>query len=254
MSQPPWDTRRGGQFVSGKHFVTSPAHWITEESATKQHPLGAKLCVGDSVFRYCKANEALSAGKLATAVADSDAEDTVTVAHAIGTADLTITAASAITANQYEDGVLIVDEGTGAGNTYDIAENAAIDSSSTGTVTIYGGLKVAWSTSDTDVVLVQSPYVVQEANKDQKETPICVPRIAVTEAYYFWGQTRGLCGVLQDEAEGNNAGQRLLTIGSSVDGTVESQDAAGEAIVGMRLFDAANDEDAKYQPVMLMLD
>lgn len=250
----PWDTRTGGVFTSGPEVTTSPAHGILEESSSKCHPLGTVLRVGPDVYRYCKASEALAAGNLATAVADSDAEDTVTVAHPISTTGVTVTAASAIAANQYEDGKLIVDEGTGAGNTYNVKDHLAISNAETGTINIYDGLKVAWSTSDTDIVLVQSPYVVQESNADQKETPICVPRIAVTSGYYFWGQTRGLCGVLQDEAEGNAAGQRLLTIGSSTAGSVESYDGAGEAIVGMRLFDAANDEDAKYQPAMLLLD
>lgn len=250
----PWDGRLGGQFVSGKGETEAPAHWITEESDVKCHPLGTRLVVGPNIYRYCKSSEALSAGKLCTAVADSDAEDTVTVAHPIGTTALTVTAATDITADQYEDGVLIVDEGTGAGNTYDILSNAAITSAATGTVNIYGGLKVAWATADTDIVLCTSPYVVQESNSDQVETPICVPRIAVSSGYYFWGQTRGLCGVLQDEAQGNAAGTRMVTIGSSQGGAVESYDGAGETCVGHRYFDNASDEDAKYQPVMLLLD
>ena len=249
----PWDGRLGGQFISGGDIVSSPKHWITEESEEKGHKLGSLLRVGGNWYAYCKSSEALAAGKLCAAVADSDAEDTVTVAHPIGTTAITVTAATTITANQYEDGVLIVDEGTGAGNTYDIASNAAITSAATGVVNIYGGLAVAFAIADTDIVLCTSPYVVQLANTEQTETPICVPRIAVSSGYYFWGQVSGLVGLLQDEASGNNSAQRLLTIGSSVTGAVEAQDLAGEAVVGMRYFDAADDEDAKYQPAILTL-
>lgn len=250
----PWGTRTGGIHISSGSRVEAPAQGIYEQSTVKNHRLGDVLVVGDKMFRYCVAGENLTAGHLCTVKFDSDAEDTVTVAHPIGTLQVTVTAASAITANQYADGLLIVDEGTGAGNSYRIKEHPAIGNGETGVVTLYDPLVVAWSTSDTDIELVQSPFVVQDANADQKETPACVPLIAVTSGNYFWGQTRGIAGVLQDEAEGNAAGERLLTIGSSTDGSVEDYDGAGEAIVGMRLRDAADDEDAKYQPIMLLLD
>jgi len=242
-----------GVNLSGPGVVTCPAHSIYEASSTKRHKLGDRLYVGPDEYRYCYASEGLSAGKQCTTKFDSDAEDTVTVAHAIGVYDVTVTAASAITANQYADGILVVDEGTGAGNTYNVKEHAAIGSSKTGTVTLYSPLVVAWSASDTDIELVTSRYIVQESNTGQVETPVCVPRIAVTSGYYFWGQTRGICGVLQDAAQGNAAGQRLLAIGSSTAGAVEDFDAVGEAVVGMRLRQGA-DEDAKYQAILLTLD
>ena len=245
---------REGSNVSGSVPITAPAHSIYLESENQKHPLGSILVVGGGTFRYCVSTEALSPGKLCTARMDSDAEDTVTVAHPIGTTQVTITAASAITANQYAGGQLIVDEGTDAGHVYNIKSHPAIGSASTGVITLYEGIITAWVAANTDIVLVESMYAVQESNTDQIETPVCVPRIAVSSGYYFWGQTRGQTCVLQDEAAGNNTAERLLTVGSSTAGSVESMDASGEALVGMRLFDGADDEDAKYQPVMLLMD
>jgi len=235
--------------------VTVTGQSIYEESSTAKHKLGERLPLPDGrVFYYAKAGEALTAGKLCSAQVDTDAEDTVTVAHPAGTTEVTITAASAITKDQYKEGYLIVDEGTDAGSIYKIKSNEAIASGSTGTVTLYDGLVTAWSTSDTDITLVTNLfYKVQLANTDQIELPLGVPLIDVTSGYYFWLQTWGVAPVLQDEAFGNNAAQRLVTIGSSVSGAVEAYDAACEALVGQMILDGADSEDAKYYPILLQI-
>lgn len=243
--------RPEGTMITGPRHVTTPGQGIYEESVNQLYELGTMLDLAGRQFRYAKANEALSVGTLLTAVLDSDAEDTVTVAHGIGTVDVTVTAASAITANQYKDGFLIVDEGTGAGYTYRIDSHPAIGSAATGTITLKDPLVVAWAIADTDITLWQSPYVVQESNTDQVECPMGIAPIAVTSAYYFWMQISGFGGTLMDEAFGNNVAERVVTIGSSTAGSVEAQDAQGETIVGDILSDAGDTEDAKYYPVFL---
>jgi hypothetical protein len=230
-----------------------PAHGVYSESATKQHPLGTVMRLGSRTFVYAQASEALSKGKLATALPTLFTEDTVTVAHAAGTRKVTITASATITAGQLEDGLLIVDEGTAAGDQYLIKSNPAITNATTGEIELYDGLMTAWAVGDTDVTILTSPWRVQESNTTQVEKPMGVPLISVTDEYYFWLCTWGVCGILMDEVAGNAAGTRQLVIGSSTAGAVEAYDGVGEAVVGECLLSAADVEDAKYMPVFLQL-
>jgi len=242
-----------GTKISGPGLVVTPAFGIYEQSDERKHRLGDFLVVGGKKYVFAKAGEALDPGKLCTAAMDTDAEDTVTVAHPIGTRKVTITAATAIAADQYADGYLVVDEGTDAGHKYRIKSHPAIGNGDTGEITLYDPIVTAWVIANTDITLYTSKYLVQESNTDQVECPVGVPEIAVTSGYYFWLQIRGECQVLMDEVFGNATNQRLVTIGSSVAGAVEAYDAACEPIVGQMLLDAADSEDAKYVLIDLML-
>jgi len=228
-------------------LVTMPAHGVYEESATREHELGSVLFLDGNEYRYAKASEALSPGKLATVVVDSDREDTVTVAHGIGTRKVTVTAASAITANQYQDGFLVVNDGTGAGRKYCVESHPAIGNGETGEITLKDPLDAAWAVADTDVTLYTSMYVVQESNTGQKECPMGVPEISVTSGYYFWLQVRGFLQILTDEVFGDATNGRVATIGSSTAGSVEAQDAQGETIAA-QVYLAGDTTDAEYHP------
>lgn len=238
-------SRLGGNVV--------PAQGIYEQSSTALHRLGDRLQVGDRVFYYSQASEAISAGKLNSYLPTVITEDTVTVAHGIGTRKVTITASATITANQLAEGHLVIDEGTGAGEMYKIKSHEAITSGSTGVFELYDGILTAWSTSDTDVTIYGPQYRVQESNAAQTESAAGVAPISVTDEYYFWNQTYGPAACLFDEAAGNGAATRLLTIGSSTVGAVEAQDAAGESIVGEVIQAAADEADAKYALIQLRI-
>lgn len=246
-------------FVEGSYDQTGSIHippqGLYEISETKQARLGTRLVVGERVFRYAWASEALSKSKLACSLLDVDAEDTVTVAHPIGTFKVTVTAASAISANQYTDGYLFVDEGTGAGDVYRIKEHPAIGNGETGVVTLLDPLRTAWSTSDTDIQLIQSPYRLIEANTGQTELPAGVPLVAFTDEYYGWIQTWGPCCLLIDAtgtfgAPSNERGE--INPSSNVAGAVMKPTALKHSI-GQVYTNGADYEDAKYQMVYLQI-
>jgi len=232
---------------------SSVKHGIQEESATKAHRLGDRLIVGSRVFRYCQASEALTAGRMVTSIPTQFVEDTVTVAHPAGTNKVTITASAAIAAGQLADGLLVIDEGTGAGEQYVIKDNPAIANGATGVITLYDGIQTAWAIADTDISMYTSQYRVQESNTDAIELPVGVPHTSVTDENFFWAQTSGPCGVLIDGAFGNNIAQRSLTLSNGVAGAVEPA-VAGNPVVGEALLDAANYEDAKFQQIRLTLE
>jgi len=245
-----------------KWGATVAAQDIYEQSSTQQHKLGERLVIGDRVFRYMKAGSSnLSAGYVVGAPCTLTSEDTVTVAHGIGTTVVTITA-SGVSANDFAEGYLVVDEGTGAGETYKIRSNTATDSDGLIQVTLYDGLKTAWDTSDTDVTLIPSPYKdVIVCPTDGIILPVGVPLIAVTANYYFWGQTWGPCGVKIDGtagALGAAIDERLLGLSGSTAGALDvykavDSDGPGPSIVGMVMLDSADHTDTKIEPVYLML-
>ena len=239
----------GGNSLGGS---VVPAQGIFEQSSTQKHPLGSRLQLGERVFYYSYASEALSAGKVATAITKVFDEDTVTVAHPIGTTKVTITASAAIAAGELEEGYLVVDEGTGAGTFYKIKSNPTIGSGATGVVTLYDGLSVAWAIADTDITIYTSIFKVQESNTDAVEFPVCVPGTGITSAYYFWGQTWGPCSVLQAGADGNSIAERELFLATTA-GAVYKVGAVGDAAVGAVLRDAVDNEDAKYNLIYLRL-
>ena len=247
MNQP-----QSAEFGAGD--VTLSAQGIFETSSTLKYRLGEKIVVGAKIFRYVQASEALTAGNLCTAKPALDGEDTVTVAHPIGTNKVVHVASAVITLNQFAEGLLMVDEGTGAGDAYQIKTHPAISSGNAGVITLYDGLRTAWVIADTDILMVGPVWVVQESNIDQAELPMGIPLIDVESAYYFWIQRSGISPALMDEAFGSVVGQRLVTIGSSTAGSVEAWDGTGEPIVGQTILDANQSEDAKYQPIYLMLE
>ena len=227
---------------------------IMEESATQIHRLSDRLVIGDRVFHYGKAGATLSAGKVAQSAQALVTEDTVTVAHGIGTTEVTVTAAS-VAVNDYESGYLTVDEGTGAGETYKIKSNTA---TADGVIvcTLYDGLVTAWSISDTDVTITTSPYFESIVlATDGIGLPVGVPLVGVTDTYFAWFQTWGPCGVYIDgtgSALGNAIDERLMVVGATP-GSLGVGYAAGYAIAAQVILDSADYADVKYQPVYLTM-
>ena len=231
---------------------------IMEESSTQKHRLGTRLVIGDRVFRYALAGATnLTAAYVCGMPGALTSEDTVTVAHAIGTMTVTVTA-SGIAANQFAEGYLVVDEGTGAGETYKIKSNTAT-SGGLITCTLYDGLVTAWSTSDTDVTLIGSPYYkIIVVPTDGIIMPVGVPLIAVTAAYYCWIQTWGPCGVKIDGtsgALGNLITERQFGVSGSTAGATDiyTVGGAGSAKFAEAMLDSADYNDTKIEPVYLTI-
>jgi hypothetical protein len=175
------------------------------ESATQKEELGTIRRMRDGrVFVYCKNGAvALAPGAVCESVITSGMnEQTVTVAHAIGTEQVTITdSGSGTAANAYAGGRLVVTAGTGIGESYDIVSNTAATAGATFTCQIEPGLATAWSTSDTDVTLYKNKYNGVVVNPtDGQQLPVCVPQRTITASYYFWGQVLGDGAMLIDVA------------------------------------------------------
>ena len=214
----------------------SPSIPTTTNTATKEISLGSRYeDQYGRVFRYCLAGgTTLARGKLTVAI-DTVANNnnlSFAVAPAVGDTSVTVTlGGTAVTADQYKDGWLNVQDGTGEGRLYRIEGHGA-QATTTGNVVINLAepIDTAGALAEANVDLVYNKYaglVISAA--DQADVPVGVPVKAITNARYGWVQTWGPCAVLMDEAIA--IGQDV-TIGSSVAGAVELRDAAGEPFVG----------------------
>lgn len=226
----------------------------SETSTTKVEPYGKILEVGNRVFRFVKAGAvALARGKLVvapTVVANHINLSWQTV-PAVGDTVVKLTlGATAATENQYQDGYLVVQDGTGEGRAYEIEGNTAADSAGTITVYLKEAIDTTGAASETGCALLASAYNgVVISVTDQADQPIGVPVVPIAAGEYGWVQTGGPCAVLMDEAITNG---KAVTIGTGVAGAVEMLDAAGEPEVGIMAGTAG--VDTEYQVVDLTLD
>jgi hypothetical protein len=224
-------------------------------SSVKETVLGQKYSDGNGrTWRYAKAGASgLSRGKLMVqATTDANYSNlSWTTAPTAGAKTVTVTVgASVVTADQFQDGWLVVQDGTGEGRAYPISGNLACGSAGNCTVYLKEAIDTTGVLAETGCDLVPNKYsgvVVSVA--DQADQALGVPNVAVTAAYYFWLQTGGPCSVLMDEAI---AVGLTVTIGSSVVGAVEALDGAGEQAVGVMDWTAG--VDTEYQLVNLTLD
>jgi hypothetical protein len=156
------------------------------------------------VYRYSKAGAvALTAGKVmgtALNVANHDL-NLATAAAAIGAKAIVVTLGStAATEDQYKDGLVYVNDVTGEGHAYRIAQHDAVDSAGALTANLYDGdaVKVALDATS-QCGLIQNPYngiLINAATVVQAAVGVTVGAIAA--ASFGWVQVEGLAPVLAD--------------------------------------------------------
>jgi len=225
-------------------------------SSTQLIELGAKYSQDSTgrVWHYCQAGAStIARGKLnVAATQDAQREDlSFSVAPAIGDYSVSVTIGTgAATANDYKDGWLVVQDGTGEGRAYPIEGHDAITASTAGKFLLKEAIDTAGALAETGVDLIKNKYddiVISVA--DQADVPVGICNVALTTLYYGWVQTYGACSALMDEAIVTGL---TLTTGSSVVGAVEALDAAGEPIVGIMGPNAG--VDTEYQLIYLTLE
>lgn len=222
-------------------------------SATKLHELGTIAETSDGrCYRYALAGATnLAAGKFNTTVATvSNHTNLAVTAAAIAARQVTVTVgATAVTADQYNDGYAHVNDAVGAGGSYKIAGTPAIASSGTGTITLDEGIATALTTSS-KVSLVPNPWAGSIISASAVAL-FCngTNNVAVTAANYYWSQTGGIASALSDGIITKGAGAILS---DAVNGAVEVEVAG---TVTQRVGTAPEATvDAKYYPIYLTLE
>jgi len=229
---------------------------ITETGTVRLIELGHSLTEDSTgrVWKYARAGGSNIARGVMTVSADQDAQRvnlSFATAPAVGDKKASVTIGTgAASADDYQDGWLVVQDGTGEGRAYPIEGHDAITASTAGTFVLKEAIDTAGATAEVNVDLVKNRYddIVIGPGSDNLDVATGVPTVALTTLYYGWVQTWGACSVWQDETSGVGA---TLVTGDETAGTVDTG-AAGDGFLGIQ--GPQGGVETEYQLVYLMID
>ena len=229
--------------------------------------VGTRMILPDGrVFRYAFSNGAVGAGKgvqSSIALANQDTDIAVNSATAVGAKSVSITFGTSpntdVTADQYANGYLFVNDVDGEGQVYRIKGTGAhlaadVSASPAVEINLQDGDTIATAlTTSSEIGLVANPYQDVIITPAGAQTARCVGYTAceVADNTYFWAQTWGEAAVF---ADGTLVIFRPIRVSDGVAGAVEnfaSQTASEEQVVGFATnFLAATSE---YQFAFLQI-
>lgn len=208
-------------------------------------------------YRYGKngtgSGTALVAGQLqqvATASANHVNRTGVTTVAGQNTVTFAV-GATLVSANQYAQGYLVVNAGTGAGQALLIAGNTSAASSGSPTINLRDSIISATVVSDSKFSLHPHPYSAIIVNASTLGAGAAgVPNVAVPDTAYAWFQVTGVCSVLSDAG--------ATAIGAPITYSDDTAGAIGPAetdAVGVTLgYALILGVSAEYRPVQLMIN
>lgn len=199
-------------------------------TSTAQADLGAKATTGDGrEFVYVKAGgTTLVPGKLqqGPAIVANLQNVAVAAAAAVGDKSVTLTISStAVVANEYDGGLLIINDANGEGQTMRISSHTSGTITSI-VLTLEDALITALTTSSEGSVIA-NPYngvIVNPTTPTAKPVGVAISKI--TNGYFGWIQTKGLVSCLNDGG---------TTVGLAV---APSQGTAGAVKTGATTLDS----------------
>lgn len=220
-----------------------PVSSIYGETATQKFPIGTQYVTEDGrKFRYAK-NGAVALGRALMCQAPVEIahhkEIVIGTAAAVGDTTLTIstTLSTATTADQYKDGFIIINKGTGLGQTYRVKSNTA---GTTCTVTLYDPVVIAIAAT-AEFTLKANPWngVIVSATT-QTGIPVGVPLNTVTIGYYCWLQTHGPAGMTVDTGDtvvlGHPVGKPGTNAVAGACGTIDSAVSSSIAVLVCNIY------------------
>ena len=216
--------------------INAWAQGLYETSTTKKECLGAKRITEDGrEFRYCKAGGTLipggaTFGPALTAHHVAQVQ-TSGAANAVGATNVTVyVGATAVTANQYDDGYLLVHRTTSgtAGMMYPIASHTtSAAGSETITVTLKEPLEVATYTT-CYLSLIPNPWSSVIAATDIATSYTGQAFVSCASGSYCWVQTGGI-----GNTKGGDTAAANYPIGpSDTDSCLEVASAQKGPVVG----------------------
>lgn len=231
---------------------------LIAHGTTKLDQLGARGVTADGrrfVYVLSDSSAGLAAGKLGVSAAVTANHvnrslDAASPVAAGGRTVMVVVGATAVAADQYADGFLVVRDGTGKGQCLRINGNTAISSAGgTITVSLADPLAQTLSTSDSKVDLV-SPFSGVIASTTLSRA-IGVPQVTLAAGEYGWVQTHGLASVLSDGAITKDVGGIQST---SVAGAVAIAAVAAIGTMSTVGFAPEATVDTKYTQFKLNID
>ncbi len=178
---------------------------IHDTTTVQGAPLGEELALQQRVYRYAKNGViSLNPGEVVQTARPNDAHSNMScAAAAVGTKTITVTMDQNVTANEYKDGYIYINDEAGGGFVYDVVSNLGAivtepTDAVTAAVTLRDPLVVALTTSS-QATLVQNLYGDVTPTWGEPPNIIAgVVPIAVAADEYFWCQVRGPAAVKQE--------------------------------------------------------
>ena len=226
-----------------------------DSGSVQLHQLGTKGVLPDgSTYRYVKAGAtALVAGNLYDGPAGVANHTNLTCAAAAAAATtITVTlGATAATANQYQDGYIVINDVDGQGFTYRIKSHPAADASATLELTLQPNTPVVTAlTTSSQASLVANQYngvIIHATTETGIPVGVCDYRqIAASE--FGWIKTRGTAGLLIKATTGIG-----LSVAAS-DTTTAGAGEVGDGVLPPIGYALAAGVDTEYNPVFLTID
>ena len=221
-----------GGMLTGQTALQS----IYAASATQNCTLGTKLVEKETgrEFHYSRAGSVALAKALMTQGAAEVANYLEEVQTAYGFAigatsgNVLITTGATPAANLFADGWMVCNKGAGIGQAYPILTSGS-HATIVPVVLKTGHSIVTAIAAASEISLVVNPFrnTIVAPVTTLTAAPAGVPLIAVTEAYYFWAQTKGPCAMTVDTGD-------TLTIGEPV-GSAGTNAVAGAVGVATTL-------------------
>jgi len=226
-----------------------------ENHTEQRHQLGAKLFAANGdIFRYAKTTADVSAGYLLVGLSreDNHQNRTIAVASAVGDNKIVFDAgATAVDANEYDEGWLIFNDNSPEGEFYMITSHEANAGSLETDVFIKPALKTATVVDSTEVTLVRNVWngpVVSQLIA-QPAAGVTVQDWDVSVAEYGWLKTRGMAACLADNTV--TVGY-AVAISNATDGAFGATAGDQTEVVLGQIMDAG--VAGEFQPINLLID
>ena len=212
---------------------------IYTEKSTQETELGRFIDFEDGRrYRYCKASGAVTKGTMVQSSAiDTNHDETVQTGYGLSIGDkddIEVLLGAAPTKNEYADGFLLCNVGTGLGQLYKIRKNSAAYAPCI--ISLYDEIVTAVAAAS-EITLIKNKYldVVTVIATTPTGVPVGVPNITITTGgYYFWAQTRGYCAMLADSTVtlvvGNNVIRGATVAGSIVQNAADVHPVYGDLV------------------------
>ena len=213
---------------------------LYQNSSAANHKLGEKYeDKWGRIFRYVQAggSDLVTGNLLQEAVEATNFRSmNVAAAAAIGSTAITVDlGGTAVTANQFESGDLIVESSTGIGQNFKIVSHD-VQTSTTGECTFNVDRPVAIAlVLDTSQVSVRkNSYdgVIQYPITTQTGAAVGVAIVVISLTNFGWIQSSGDVSLLQDDGTNTSNGLTALVPSASVAGSVKLSAANGANVIG----------------------
>lgn len=232
---------------------------IYAESEVAKYPIGLRFPLGDRVFRYCRAKVALTLNKRGAGNDDALHEQNTAVVAVAGAISLTVV--GDFTADQFKDGYINIwtdpvqvmlrikgnDVGDGTNTVIHLKDPLLADVALATFTDIHANIYNNCSNLAGQAVAGEMQIV-------------CIPLIAVTVGYHFWGQTWGPTVGIAHTGAGLGAVAEEKTVYFWPDGSIDSianiitdGGTAGQQIAGTMLSRLANPAGTPADDIFYML-